>query len=146
MINILLLLLSIIFLVVAALLVMVILLQPGKSAGGGGGLGATHATGAISDTLGATEAEKTLAKWTGWLAAGFIVLCLSLTVLTGMTGQQSKLNLPSATPQSTATTGTATVNTGEGSGSDSITVTPSVTPEQTIELPVAPSTPAAAGS
>lgn len=71
-------LLAFIFALVCIFLILTILLQSGK----GGGLSSlgSGAGGAISDTLGATGAEKTLVKATSWAAAIFMVLALVLTL------------------------------------------------------------------
>ena len=58
-------------------LVFLILLQAGK----GGGLSGLMGTSALSDTFGATGAQKTLSKWTTILAILFLVLSLGITVV-----------------------------------------------------------------
>lgn len=101
MINLLLVLLGILFLGLCLFTIVIILLQPGRSAGGGAaGLGATSsigAAGAIAETLGATQAEKTLSKWTAVCVGLFFVLSLSLTLLLSAREQQGRLVLPGGT-------------------------------------------------
>lgn len=60
-------------------LILTILLQSGKG-GGLSSLGSGGAGGALSDTLGQTGAEKTLAKATSWTAGVFLLLSVILTI------------------------------------------------------------------
>ncbi len=93
------------FIVLCLFLMLIVLLQPGKS-GGLGGLGGGSASSAISESLGATQAEKSLANWTSWGMGIFFILCLLLTFLVNFhQSGGSGLNLPSATDQAAETTG-----------------------------------------
>ena len=64
--------------IVSLLLIGVILLQPGSK---GGGLGATFGGGGANSAFGAQGAAPFLAKFTYWLAAGFMVTSLVIEVL-----------------------------------------------------------------
>ena len=64
--------------IVSLLLIGVILLQPGSK---GGGLGATFGGGGANSAFGAKGAAPFLAKFTYWLAAGFMVTSLVIEVL-----------------------------------------------------------------
>ncbi len=64
--------------IVSLLLIGVILLQPGSK---GGGLGATFGGGGANSAFGARGAAPFLAKFTYYLAAGFMVTCLIIEVL-----------------------------------------------------------------
>jgi len=64
--------------IVSLLLIGVILLQPGSK---GGGLGATFGGGGANSAFGAQGAAPFLAKFTYWLAGGFMVTCLVIEVL-----------------------------------------------------------------
>lgn len=88
-----------VFVVLSVFLVLLILVQPGKSGGGIGGLGGGAAGSAISETLGATHGEKTLVRWTSWLAGAFFVIALGLTVLANVkqAAPVSQLNLEETT-------------------------------------------------
>lgn len=93
-------LLSLAFVAICLFLILLVLIQPSKSGGGMGGLGGGAAGGAIAETLGATQAEKTLARWTSYGMAAFFVLALVITYLVNLSSNKSTLNLakPSATP------------------------------------------------
>jgi len=64
--------------IVSLLLIGVILLQPGSK---GGGLGATFGGGGANSAFGAQGAAPFLAKFTYYLAAGFMVTSLVIEVL-----------------------------------------------------------------
>jgi preprotein translocase subunit SecG len=64
--------------IVSLLLIGVILLQPGSK---GGGLGATFGGGGANSAFGAQGAAPFLAKFTYWLAAGFMITSLVIEVL-----------------------------------------------------------------
>jgi len=64
--------------IVSLLLIGVILLQPGSK---GGGLGATFGGGGANSAFGARGAAPFLAKFTYYLAAGFMVTSLVIEVL-----------------------------------------------------------------
>lgn len=81
------------FIVLCLFLILIVLLQPGKS-GGLGGLGGGSASAAISETLGATQAEKSLSRWTTWGMGVFFVMCLLLTFMVNFHHAGSSLNLP----------------------------------------------------
>lgn len=87
--------LGFVFVVLCLFLILIVLLQPGKS-GGLGGLGGGSASAAISETLGATQAEKSLGRWTTWGMAAFFVMCLLLTFLVNYQRAGSTLSLPTA--------------------------------------------------
>lgn len=75
-------LLGISYLLLCVCIVFFILIQPAKKGGGLGGLGGgAAAAGAITDTLGQTEAEQTLARYTKYGMVIFFVLSLVLTIL-----------------------------------------------------------------
>lgn len=94
--------LGVVYLLLCILLVLVVMIQPSKSGGGMGGRGGGAAGGAISESLGATQAEKQLASLTYWLAGAFFVLALSLTALGNLvTG--AKVNLVDEQLPATAT-------------------------------------------
>jgi preprotein translocase subunit SecG len=88
--------LGFVFVVLCAFLILLVLMQPSKS-GGMGGLGGGAASGAITESLGASHAEKSLARWTSWGMAGFFVLALLLTLVSNRTGR-SELNLGGEEP------------------------------------------------
>jgi protein translocase SecG subunit len=86
------------YVILALFIVLIVLIQPGKSGGGLGGLGGGSTAGsAISETLGATQAEKSLAKWTMYAGAAFGILALALTLL-GSIEQRSMLDLGESVP------------------------------------------------
>ena len=64
--------------IVSLLLIGVILLQPGSK---GGGLGATFGGGGANSAFGAQGAAPFLAKFTYYLAAGFMVTSLVIEIL-----------------------------------------------------------------
>lgn len=64
--------------IVSLLLIAVILLQPGSK---GGGLGASFGGGGANSAFGAQGAAPFLAKFTYWLAAGFLATSLVIEVL-----------------------------------------------------------------
>ena len=64
--------------IVSLLLIGVVLLQPGSK---GGGLGATFGGGGANSAFGAQGAAPFLAKFTYWLAAGFMITSLVIEVL-----------------------------------------------------------------
>jgi len=61
--------------VVSLLLIGGILLQPGAK---GGGMGSVFGSGSANSAFGARGAAPILAKLTYWLAAGFMVTCLTI--------------------------------------------------------------------
>ena len=64
--------------IVSLLLIGVILLQPGSK---GGGLGASFGGGGANSAFGAQGAAPFLAKFTYWLAAGFMLTSLVIEVV-----------------------------------------------------------------
>ncbi|HLO68117.1 MAG TPA: preprotein translocase subunit SecG [Holophaga sp.] len=66
------------YVIVSLLLIGVILLQPGSK---GGGLGASFGGGGANSAFGARGAAPFLAKFTYWLAGGFMAVCLIIEVL-----------------------------------------------------------------
>jgi preprotein translocase subunit SecG len=64
--------------IVSLLLIGVILLQPGSK---GGGLGASFGGGGANSAFGAQGAAPFLAKFTYWLAAGFMITSLVIEVI-----------------------------------------------------------------
>lgn len=62
---------------VCLFLVLLILMQAGK----GGGLSGLVGGSALADTFGTSGAEKTLARWTTYLAIVFFVLSIGLTII-----------------------------------------------------------------
>jgi preprotein translocase subunit SecG len=89
--------LGFLFAALCAFLVLLVLIQPGKSSGGGmGGLGGGAAS-AIGETLGASQGEKSLARWTSIGMAVFFGLCVLLTVLGNMQ-HRSKIQLDEGGP------------------------------------------------
>lgn len=73
--------LGVVYFLVCIFIVLIVMIQPSKSGGGLGGLGGGATGGAISESLGATQAEKQLATWTYWATGVFFALALSLTAL-----------------------------------------------------------------
>lgn len=141
MVNILLLILGLAFVILCLFTVVIVLLQPGRSSGGGlaGGGGGMGGAGAIAETLGATQAEKSLARWTAWGLTIFFVLCIVLTLLGSYREDQGRLNLggaqaaPGVAPGVQAPTGEAVPITGQGG---TITIPPQGTQQGgTIEIP-----------
>jgi protein translocase SecG subunit len=121
------------YILLAAFIVLIVLIQPGKSGGGLGGLGGGSTAGsAITETLGATQAEKSLARWTMYAGVIFGGLALALTLL-GSLEQRSLLAL-SDEPSSPAV---ITINP-QGAGA------PATSGEAlAIEVPSAPASEAA---
>ncbi len=106
------------YLLLAAFIILIVLIQPGKSGGGLGGLGGGSTAGtAITETLGATQAEKSLGRWTMYAGAAFGILALALTLL-GSIEQRSMLNLGE-----------------ERSAAPVVTTTPQEGEAMTIEVP-----------
>lgn len=68
-------------------MVMLILLQAGK----GGGLSGLAGASMLSETFGATGAEKSLSKITTWLAVVFFILSLGLTFIGSQHFKQTSL-------------------------------------------------------
>ena len=76
--NIWLLLMLLVYTFACLFLIFVILIQSGK----GGGLSSLgQASGGITDTLGATGAEKALNKMTTWCAVGFMLLAILISLV-----------------------------------------------------------------
>ena len=66
------------YVLVCGFLILVVLLQSGK---GGGLSGLLSGGGGLSDSFGASGAEKTLGNWTTYCAIAFLVVSLALTLL-----------------------------------------------------------------
>ena len=66
------------YVLVCGFLILVVLLQSGK---GGGLSGLLSGGGGLSDTFGASGAEKQLSRWTTYCAIAFLVISLCLTLL-----------------------------------------------------------------
>ncbi len=84
------------YVVVCGFLILVVLLQSGK---GGGLSGLLSGGGGLSDTFGASGAEKQLSRWTTYCAIAFLVISLCLTLLGARHFQKSLLGeFPEETP------------------------------------------------
>jgi len=70
------------YLLLCILLCSVILVQEGK-----GGLGSTFGGGEVSDSLFGTATADVLKKFTGWLAAVFLISCVTLSFWTEVMGR-----------------------------------------------------------
>ncbi len=70
--------LILVYVSVCGFLILVVLLQSGK---GGGLSGLLSGGGGLSDSFGASGAEKTLGHWTTYCAIAFLVVSLALTLL-----------------------------------------------------------------
>jgi preprotein translocase subunit SecG len=107
MLNVLVILLGAIYVLLCLGLIFIVLLQPAKKGGGLGGIGGGGAAGAISDTLGATQAERTLAKITQYGMMIFFALSLGLTLLANYAVNANRVKIapadPAAAPASTIT-------------------------------------------
>ncbi|MEQ8819276.1 MAG: preprotein translocase subunit SecG [Sumerlaeia bacterium] len=73
-------LLGLVFVILCLFIILVVLIQPSKS-GGMGGLGGGAAGTAITESFGATDAERKLANITGITMGAFFVLCFLLTFM-----------------------------------------------------------------
>ena len=76
------------YILVCGFLILVVLLQSGK---GGGLSGLLSGGGGLSDSFGASGAEKTLSRWTTYCAIAFLVVSLALTLLGARHFQKSLL-------------------------------------------------------
>ena len=83
------------YVLVCGFLILVVLLQSGK---GGGLSGLLSGGGGLSDTFGASGAEKQLGRWTTYCAVAFLVISLCLTFLGARHFQKSQLEFPEETP------------------------------------------------
>lgn len=102
------------FVILCGFLILLVLIQPAKGGGMGGLSGG--AGGAISETLGATQGEKSLARWTSIGMAIFFGLCLALTLI-GNTASSNRLDLGASdtqagTPAQQAPAGAGAQGTG----------------------------------
>lgn len=89
------------FTVCSLFLIFVILIQSGKGGGLGGAFGG--ASSALSDTLGASSAEKTLTRWTVYASIMFAILCLVITLLASKAKKPSLFeDLQTTPPAATA--------------------------------------------
>jgi preprotein translocase subunit SecG len=82
------------FLLASALLCLVILVQEAKSLGLGASFGGDN-----SDSLFGTSTAEVLKTFTGYLAAGFLICCLILSLWSGALGRQ-EAKLPISVEQS----------------------------------------------
>ncbi len=78
----------VVYVLVCGFLILVVLLQSGK---GGGLSGLLSGGGGLSDSFGASGAEKTLGRWTTYCAIAFLVISLCLTLLGARHFQKSLL-------------------------------------------------------
>ncbi len=69
--------LIVVYFFVCAVMVLLILMQAGK----GGGLSGLVGGSALADTFGSTGAEKSLSKFTTWLAIAFFLLTVAMTLI-----------------------------------------------------------------
>ncbi len=124
-------------------LILVILLQSGKGGGLSGMLGGGNP---LTDTLGATGAEKTLNRWTTICAIIFFTLSLFLTFLGGRIYKRSTLSdkLKAATapvrvpPQTAPETKPSTPLTNQTPGVPSQKESPEAGTESPAEMNIAP--------
>ncbi len=112
--------------------ILTILLQSGK----GGGLSSlgSGAGGALSDSLGATGAEKTLVKATSWGSGIFLVLSIVLTLYGSYKERSAGLSIGGAPAAPTAPATTAPATTAPA------TTAPATTAPATTTAPAAGST------
>ncbi|MDX1973501.1 MAG: preprotein translocase subunit SecG [Candidatus Sumerlaeia bacterium] len=123
MLNVLVILLGAIYVLLCLGLIFIVLLQPAKKGGGLGGIGGGGAAGAISDTLGATQAERTLAKITQYGMMIFFVLSLVLTLLANYAVNANRVKIaPAAAPDSTITVPAAGGTTDAPAAGQTITI------------------------
>ena len=95
------------------LLAAVVLLQAGK----GGGLAAMGAAGAGSDTLfGSRQATTLLTKATWWTGSIFLVLCFTLSLMSGGSTQPSSILRGGITPATNTVPGVPGVVAPEAGG------------------------------
>jgi preprotein translocase subunit SecG len=91
--------LILVYMLACLFLIFVVLLQSGK----GGGLSGLFGGGsALSDTLGASGAEKTLNRWTTYCTVAFFVIALLLTIFASR--QASRSILQTEFPQESPST------------------------------------------
>lgn len=94
---------------VCLFLILVILFQSGKGGGIAGMFGGGGAS-PLTDTFGASGAEKTLSKWTTYCAIAFLVFSLAITWLgakqtrKSKIGREQEIELPVSAPVSTPET------------------------------------------
>lgn len=84
-----------IFLLLTWILAMVILVQESKSLGLGASFG-----GEAGDSLFGTSTADVLKKFTGWVALGFMALCVLLSFWTGTMGKKNGASPPITIEQS----------------------------------------------
>ena len=100
-------LLAAVYVLACVWLVIVVLLQEGKSGGFGAADGGGGAPAVVSDTFGASGAQKGLFNMTAWTAGIFFALALIINVLALQRDRDSSLDLGTA-PAASATTSTTT--------------------------------------
>jgi len=122
-------LLLMVYTLICVFLIFVILIQSGK----GGGLSSLGSSSqGLSESLGATGAEKTLNKLTTWCAIGFLVMAILLSLVGGRAlGTSGPRPFKDATPSEAA---------------QPITDQPAApaAPGAAVDVPAAPEAPAAA--
>lgn len=124
--------LILVYIVVCGFLILVVLLQSGK---GGGLSGLLSGGGGLSDTFGASGAEKTLSRWTTYCAIAFLVISLALTLVGARHFQKSLI--PNLLPEETTQQAPAQVSPVQVTPSSEVTSPGS--PE--VPAPVQPETP-----
>lgn len=82
-------LLGIAYVALCGFLILIVLIQPAKKGGGLGSIGGGGAAGALTDSLGATQAEKSMAQWTKYGIAIFFILSLGLTLISNAASQST---------------------------------------------------------
>ena len=116
------LLLGLIFVALCVFLVMIILVQPAKKGGGLGSLGGGAATGALSDSLGATQAEKSMAQWTKYGLAAFFIMALGLTLISNAASRSTLDSAPDDVDVENAPAGAAIQTIEDGADGEAGTV------------------------
>jgi len=131
-----------IYLIVCLLLIFVILLQSGE---GGGLSGLVGSGSSLTETFGAHGAEKTLKRWTAYLAVIFLVLTLSLTYIGAKTIKRTSVldelsEMPAAAPApaapAPAASAPATTVVPQQTGTETEAVKPPTSMEELIPQPI----------
>ena len=87
-------LIAILHILIALFLVIIVLLQDSK----GGNVGGAFGGGSSQSIFGATGAASFLVKVTRYLAVGFMITCILLTVISARTGTKSVVDKLPLTP------------------------------------------------
>ncbi len=130
-------LLILVYTITCVFVVLTVLLQSGK----GGGLSSlgSGAGGALSDSLGATGAEKTLVKATSWGSGVFLALSIILTLYGSYIERSAGLSIGAGPAAPTAPAGTAPATTSPASTTAPATTAPATTaPATTAPATTAP--------